>query len=121
MTPPQSPIAPTIIRGPLCGGLSQPLDGEPLGPSLGRLARPHPVRLERTLRRRSCELAKPRRPVVMGLSSAAVALIVIGVAAVALNSGFSGGTAASNDSGTGLPASGTTRPSAAAPRASRRL
>ena len=48
----------------------------------------------------------------MGLSSAAVALIVIGFAAVVLNSGFSGGTAASNDSGTGLPASGTPRPSA---------
>ena len=48
----------------------------------------------------------------MGLSWAAVALIVIGVAAVVFNSGFSGGTAASHGSGTSLPASGTPRPSA---------
>jgi len=48
----------------------------------------------------------------MGLYSAAVALILIGVAAVVFNSGFSGGTAASNGSATRLPTSGTLKPSA---------
>ena len=55
---------------------------------------------------------KPERRVVTGLSCAALALIVIGVASVVFNSGFRGGTVASPGSGTSPPASGTRRPSA---------
>ena len=54
---------------------------------------------------------QPKRRVVTGLSCAALALIVIGVAAVVFNSGFSGGTLASRGPRTSPPASGTPPPS----------
>ena len=54
-----------------------------------------------------------QRWVVTGLSCVALALIVFGVAAVAFNSGFWGGTLASQSPGTTVPSSGATHPSAA--------
>ena len=75
----------------------------------------HPARLELILLTRSCELVKPDRRVVTGLSSAALALIVIGVAAVVFNSGFGGGSGASRGPGTNIPSSGTTHSSASPP------